>query len=275
MQKQSDNTLHALKTFKANSRSPAVAEIAQALHPYRNLPGMDICHRIVLTPKQDQALIEIARELEYAVLMEWICALSWWDVVSQTTSLDMVQCVLAALEAEGIAHCDVAHTNLLFDLNSWRVWMIDVEEIYAPGLSRPTNVGFGTPGYKHKRNRGGLWGPHADRFAGAILLAEILGWHDPVVRKIAGREHYFEQAELQDSSSQRYSALKQTLHQMSPMLADYFEKAWRSKRLSSCPKLQDWHKAIRTVSAKCYSPELTGPDGQMIRWEPAVTPVTA
>jgi hypothetical protein len=237
---------------------------------------MNICERIVLTPQEDAILVSAIEELEYAVLMPWITGNSWWDIVDNKQPLtsdqslhlaETIAYTFAELESKGIAHCDIANTNVLFNLQQGSVSLIDIEEIYIPGLNRPGTT-FGTPGYQHRHNPSGLWGPHADRFAGAVLLAEILGWHNKSVRQLSGREHFFDQDELQEPTRERFIALKQALRAWSPTLEKYFDDAWGSKRLSKCPCMEDWYQAILAVSTGNTPPKKKGPGKQPISWEP-------
>ena len=132
--------------------------------------------------------------------------------------------------------------------------------------------GFGTDGYRHLRNAVSLWGPNADRFAGAILLSEILGWHDQSIRDTAGAEHYFDQAELHHPANTRYIFLKQILRQRSRILESFLERAWDSKRLSSCPSMQEWELAIQNISPGGIPVIRLGPPGQKVEWGEEITP---
>lgn len=77
------------------------------------------------------------------------------------------------------------------------VVLIDLEGFYAPGMIQPQALPSGSAGYAHQQAAGGLWGLKADRFAGAVLLAEMLGWCDGAVVNAACEESYFEPAEMQ------------------------------------------------------------------------------
>ena len=281
---------YALKVFNAKFRSPttgpAIIRAKEAVFPFRTLPGMEVCERSVLTSQQHPNLIKRIEQLEYGVLMPWIGGQSWWDVVEAKEPLTADTClklagaivnVLAGLEKEGLAHCDVGNTNIFFDMGQGKVWLIDIEEMYIPGLNQPMNRGFGTDGYRHRRNPGSLWGPFGDRFAGAILLSEILGWHDQSVRDLSGAEHYFDQVELHNPDIERYIVLKQVLRQWSPTLENLLENAWRSRRLSGCPKMQTWHQVIQDMSTADMLATRLGPTGQKIEWEevePTIRPTS-
>jgi hypothetical protein len=63
------------------------------------------------------------------------------------------------------------------------VELLDLEGVYISGIPSPKRLSHGSPGYQHCRlGRQGQWSPYGDRFAGAILLTEMLTWWNPVVR---------------------------------------------------------------------------------------------
>jgi WD40 repeat protein len=127
--------------------------------------------------------------------------------------------------------------------------LVDVEGLYAPGLPRPEVLPSGSSGYAHRTAREGLWGPTADRFAGAVLLAEMLGWGDESVREACYGETYFDPAEMpsvaQASACDRYQTLLSALarHYDQPV-ADLFERAWTSETLADCPTFGEWLVAL-------------------------------
>jgi tricorn protease-like protein len=131
---------------------------------------------------------------------------------------------------------------------------VDVEGLYAPGLPRPEVLPSGSAGYAHRTAREGLWGPTADRFAGAVLLAEMLGWGDESVREACYGETYFDPAEMPSTNSPllkgegpgvRLSILLSALarHYGQPV-ADLFERAWTSETLADCPTFGEWLVAL-------------------------------
>jgi hypothetical protein len=125
---------------------------------------------------------------------------------------------------------------------------VDVEGLYAPGLPRPEALPSGSSGYAHRTAREGLWGPTADRFAGAVLLAEMLGWGDETVREACYGETYFDPAEMPaqgGSNPPRYRTLIAALarHYGQPV-ADLFERAWTSETLADCPTFGEWLVAL-------------------------------
>jgi Tol biopolymer transport system component len=145
--------------------------------------------------------------------------------------------------------------------------IVDVEGLYAPGLPRPEALPSGSSGYAHRTAREGLWGPTADRFAGAVLLAEMLGWGDETVREACYGETYFDPAEMPaqgGATPPRYRTLTAALarHYGQPV-ADLFERAWRSETLADCPTFGEWlvalpeHPVGRTFSPSPSATEST------------------
>jgi hypothetical protein len=206
----------ALKVFRARFRTPALVSQAEKLAAFADLPGLTVCRRTVLTPTRHADLLRREPDLTYAVLMPWIEGPTWVEVMLEKRpltpqqALDLARAfaqVLVRMEEQGLAHCDLSGPNVLLPMlaNSplplgegpgVRVELVDVEGLYAPGLPRPEVLPSGSSGYAHRTAREGLWGPTADRFAGAVLLAEMLGWGDESVREACYGETYFDPAEM-------------------------------------------------------------------------------
>ena len=82
------------------------------------------------------------------------------------------------------------------------VELVDVEQMYSPKMDRPDVLLAGSPGYAaHRTVHSGLWSSYADRFAGAVIIAEMLGWSDPAIVNRAWGESYFDQHEMQTRAS--------------------------------------------------------------------------
>jgi WD40 repeat protein len=263
----------ALKVFRARFRTPALVSQAEKLAAFADLPGLTVCRRTVLTPTRHADLLRREPDLTYAVLMPWIEGPTWVEVMLEKRpltpqqALDLARAfsqVLVRMEEQGLAHCDLSGPNVLLPMltgqtadrrpqtaysPSSTVELVDVEGLYAPGLPRPEVLPSGSAGYAHRTAREGLWGPTADRFAGAVLLAEMLGWGDETVRQACYGETYFDPAEMpsvaQASACDRYQTLLSALarHYGQPV-ADLFERAWRSETLADCPTFGEWLVAL-------------------------------
>jgi hypothetical protein len=245
----------ALKVFKPRFRSPALLTQAEKLAAFAHLPGLQAAHRIVLTRAQHPDLIQQHPDLIYAALMPWIAGPTWLDVLLAKQPLPAQQALtlarslaeaLEAMELRGIAHCDLSAANLILPLlaGGSGIALVDLEGLFAPGLSQPQTLSSGSAGYAHAQAAAGLWSPNADRFAGAVLLAEMLGWCAPEVTQAAWGESYFDPQEMQQDSA-RYQALLAALQRhWGDAVARLFARAWHSKTLADCPTFGEWLVAL-------------------------------
>ena len=267
-----DEGAMALKVFRARFRTPALVSQAEKLAAFADLPGLTVCRRTVLTPQRNADLLRREPDLTYAVLMPWIEGPTWTEVMLEKRpltpqqALDLARAfadILSRMEQNGIAHCDLSGPNVLLPMLAQptadrrpqtaysppsTVELVDVEGLYAPGLPRPEALPSGSSGYAHRTAREGLWGPTADRFAGAVLLAEMLCWGDESVRQACYGETYFDPAEMPaqgGSNPLRYRTLLAALarHYGQPV-ADLFERAWTSETLADCPTFGEWLVAL-------------------------------
>jgi len=241
----------ALKVFKERFRTPSLVGLKRKLEPFATLPGLTVCRREVLTPTRHRALLQRYPDLLYAVLMPWIEGPTWQEIVQTRQALTCEQSltlaqsllnVLVGMEEEGIAHCDLSGPNLLLPAlaGGEGVELVDVEGIYAPGLIRPEEILSGSLGYAHVEALQGYWGVEADRFAGAVLLAEMLGWCDERVREAAWGESYFAPEEVQQESA-RYKLLIEVLKQYwGNEISALFHRAWQSHLLIETPTFGEW-----------------------------------
>lgn len=247
----------ALKVFKPRYRVPTLVSLSARLSTFTDLPGLQVCKRTVITARRHIDLVRQYQDLTYAVLMPWIQGPTWMEVLLDGRQLSPQQClglaqslteVLAAMEERGAAHCDLSGPNLLLpslaqhgmqDSHSG-VELVDVEQFHGPGLERPVVLPGGSSGYAHRTALSGLWQPEADRFAGALLLAEMLGWCDSRVREAAWGESYFEPGEMHRSTD-RYQTLHQVLRQRWGLgIAQLLDRVWQSEILADCPTFGEW-----------------------------------
>lgn len=252
---------YALKVFKPRFRLPTLAPLADQLAPFASLIGLTVCRRIVLTPQRHGKLLRDYPDLTYSVLMPWIEGPTWLQIIqgcleiTQDQSLLLARTlaeILAELEQKGIAHCDLSAANLILpalaekdQINTYApIELVDVEQLYASDLKRPAAVPSGSEGYAHLSVRQGVWEDKSDRFAGAVLLAEFLGWSDPEVRKAAWGESYFAPQEMQRSCT-RFDLLYHSLAKhWGNGIAQLFANAWNSELLADCPTFGEWMVAI-------------------------------
>jgi len=270
----SDGTVHAIKIFTKLFQDPRNEHTAARLSSFAGMPGLQVCSRSVHAKLQFPELVHQFPQLEYAVLMPWVKGETWYDFIFGKESLTHDQSwrlashflsCLCQLEKHRMAHCDLSGANILIQTDTCTVAMVDVEEIYSPDLylldekKRPA----GTPGYAHKTAYRGLWNSFADRFAGAVLLAEMLGWCDENVREHACEAQYFEDDEVQAPQSERLTILLGTLRrEWGENVAALFMRAWNSNTLDECPKFEAWAAALsktqETQSASDATQQIAG-----------------
>ena len=248
---------YALKVMKQQHRDPALTDICQRLRALSTVRGLAACDRVCLTDASSGPTVRRYPDLRYAILMQWITGRTWFDTIRSRGQLRMpdalrlglrLASVLDELEGRKLSHCDIAGGNVIFDPTTFEIELIDVEDVYGPGFERPRAVPLGTQGYQHRKSAGGQWSAEADRFAGAVMLAEMLGWYDHRVRDNAWGETYFEPGELQDENSWRYPILRRALEAFSLSLGILLERAWRSIELAECPSLAEWQRHLETAA---------------------------
>ncbi|NDJ51636.1 MAG: protein kinase family protein [Chloroflexi bacterium] len=251
---ESGGESYALKVFRPVFRHPGLIEAADAISIYADLPGMRVCRQTVLTEDSHPDVVAQHEDLNFSMLMPWIEGETWFDFLQQRkrTTLDQsrvlaesMSWVLYALELNNLAHCDLSSGNVILEPSLKYVHLIDVEDLYTPHVAPPPFVPTGSIGYAHyAAAKTGQWGPVGDRFAGALLLAEMLGWAKPEIRKMCWGESYFDPKELQDPNSERYIVLRDMLRVYDPGFAETFEQVWRSANLERCPPLKTWYDLL-------------------------------
>lgn len=247
----------ALKVFKPRYRLPEMVSVAEHIAPYARLQGLQVCRRTVLTPQLHTSLLREYSDLTYAVLMPWIEGPTWMEVIgekrvlSPEESLSLARSLtetLTGMEQRRLAHCDLSGPNVMMPALApsglgdfhFPVALVDVEQLYGPGLDSFEFLPSGSQGYAHRDAKDGLWDARADRFAGAILLVEILGWCDDRVREAAWGESYFDPQEMQ-RESERYRLLLGVMrNRWGADVARLFERAWQSKTLADCATFGEW-----------------------------------
>lgn len=251
--------LHALKVFTHVFRTAQIAHGAAALQPFAGLPGLQVCARLVLTRSKHSELIQQYPDLEYAVLMPWAHGQTWQEImvsrqtISPPESLMLARSLsatLATMEQNNLAHCDLSGANLLIPSHGGGLALVDVEEMYAPGFERPRVLPAGSAGYAHRAVKSGIWSVEADRFAGAVILVEMLGWCDARIQSVADAEQYFSEQEMQSDCPkfEQLAQFIQTTWGNEP--ATLFRRAWFSESLSNCPTSSNWAEVLQNVSQR-------------------------
>jgi len=246
----------ALKVFRPRHRVPSLTLLAGQIAAFAELPGLDVCRRSVLTPQENDVLLKQHPDLLYAVLMPWIEGPTWAELLLDRAPLTQKAClslargfsaILATMEQNGLAHCDLSGSNVLLPelAGGEGIRLVDVEGMYGPGLTRPHEIMSASPGYAHQSSSQGIWGPEADRFSGAVMLAEMLGWCDSRVRDAAASDPaYFTTQEVQQSSERHQVLVTALRTQWGEGIAQLFERSWRSETLWDCPTFGEWLLAL-------------------------------
>jgi hypothetical protein len=257
--RQRDKHPFALKVFVQRFRDARMLKQAKTLSNYATMPGLAVCRRDVLSKAGfGRKTVQKHPDLEFAVLMPWSVGRTWFDVLCSGVQIlpsvgieiaRRVANILVGLESKGLAHCDVASGNLLVSIDTLDIYLIDVEDMYGSGFDRPSAPPAGSDGYNHRQVRDqDQWRAAGDRFAGAVIMAEMLCWHHPAFRESSTEDgSFFAAEETQDASLPKYTLLLDTLRTLPNVpddarngLVALFERAWLSPTLEDCPTLAEW-----------------------------------
>ena len=249
----------ALKIMKPGFRDAYSLEVARCLARYADVPGLYLARRVCLTREQHLPLLQKFPDLEYATLLPWIKGRTWAGLMAdpvassqytrdQARSLATAMAhVLWNLETRSLAHTDIAGGNVILGPDFKQVQLIDLESLYIPGVKLPGKRSRGSPGYQHQNlDARGQCRPEGDRFAGAILLTEMLTWWHPTVRAQTpdGAESLFAPHEIQRQNTSRWQSVRDVLHLLGPGLLALFDQAWGAPALEDCPDFSTWSMAL-------------------------------
>ncbi|MFZ2878166.1 MAG: hypothetical protein WA009_01390 [Phototrophicaceae bacterium] len=263
----------ALKVFAPSFRKRRVSTVSSVLNDW-NIEGIRVAQRVPINRQSQPRLVADYPDLEHSVLMPWVHGDNWENFwvhgeareFKADTGLQVARKMsqtLRELELAGNAHCDIAGSNVMIDVTGGQpagLQLIDIEDCYIPDLVNPESgeVPAGTSGYQHRTSRkAGQWNPYGDRFASAILFAEMLTWHLDEIRKAAGdgASSYFDDTDLESPSekNEKYRLLHAALRVGSTDIGELFARAWRAERLEACPSIAEWHRAIHAMTARGLS----------------------
>jgi serine/threonine protein kinase len=287
------NTFHALKVFKAG----VIDSYDRANFTFfqERLPEMShfawVKQRMLLTPDTDSSLIANYPSLKNAIIMPWFelrkldeirsAILDGSLAITSQKSRHFAQLLayaLAELERQGIAHGDIAYSNILFDWERDELYIIDIEDMYHESLTKPATItkGGGTNGYRFSDDFTS-WSPVADRFAGAIMISEILSLVNDECNEASAEESYFKQDEIKERFSEdcdSYEALHDALDDMNSKWSRLLNQAWNATNLNQLPSLVDWETALGRPTSldRLYQQWLVMP-APVIMPEPVIIPV--
>jgi hypothetical protein len=249
-----DGVPQALKVFKPRYRNSTLVTQAENIAPFSALLGMQVCARSVVS-SDNTDLLQENPDLLYACLMPWVEGSTWQYFLVEKVSITASQSldiaknllkVLVSLDDKGIAHCDLSGSNIILssDLSEGSVALVDVEGIYALNLHRPVSIPSGSPGYNHKTASQGLWFTSADRFSGAVLLAEILSWPNHAIRQASWGNSYFNPNEIHKEGLRYEMLISGLRNNWGEGIVELFIKAWSSETLADCPRLKEWFSVL-------------------------------
>lgn len=274
-----------LKVFFAAFRDARILDSTKHLHTIENYKGLMVARRRVVTPTEGDACRY--RDLHYSVLMPWVSGRTWYDSLEQRRLQQLADAkaratrflqVISRLEQSGIAHTDISSGNVSFEHSTEDTQLLDLEDMYLPNVPKPSSTTTGTPGYD---NPGGqeTWRPAGDRYAAAILAAEILLMSDETLAAEVDSNSFFTGNRLKDIARNRFNKAEPYLHEVSPSFAELFTAAWNSASLEDCPQIQELRKELNRDVTRVVSPYIPTsppprpPQGQTspqapVTWEP-------
>lgn len=243
----------ALKVFKPRYRKPYLVTLAERMGAYAYLTGLEVCERKVINPIEHAPLLQKYPDLVYAVLMPWVEGPTWSEKLLGRKPLEeeeshyLARCflkILISLEERGLSHGDISGMNVMlpYCAGGEGVSLVDVEQLYIPGMEFTPEILVGqSPGYSFPHASKSIWGPLADRFAGAVVLAEMLCYCEKEVVKASWGESYFSPDEMGQDTS-RYRLIEEVLvRRYGEATASLFRRAWFSMDLESCPTFAEWY----------------------------------
>src|SRR5271157_876255 len=246
----------ALKAFKPRYRSPEAVANTARIAAFKDVPGLAVADRLVITPEAYPDVVRWNEAFAYAVLMPWVEGECWFNYVTGKVPLDpsaslrLARALVSAvreLEQRDLAHCDLSSSNFIFSPDFDHVELIDIEDMFGHDLAVPKEKPSGTGGYAPEWVKAeGAWEAGADRFALGILVSEILGWQFEDIREAGAGDAFFAEGEF-GYKSKRFRLLSERLEQIHPELSGLFKTVWYAESLEECPRAADWKKALDSI----------------------------
>lgn len=243
---------YALKVFKPRFRRPYLVALAERMRRYADLPGMIVCRRKIINPLAHKEILREHPDLSYAAIMPWIEGPTWSEVLLSRRVLEEETClrlagefleILLNLEEKGISHGDLSGVNIILPClaEGSGVFLVDVEQMYIPGGEKPDILPGSSPGYAKPEMPKDQWGPFADRYAGSILLGEMLSLCEKEVVKASWGESYFSPEEV-GKETPRFRLMERVLgERYNEQLAAVFRRNWFAEDLESCSTFAEWY----------------------------------
>lgn len=181
--------------------------------------------------------------------------------------LALARCV-DLLEAGFCSHRDLSPGNV-FVTPDGRVYLIDWDCTYHSSLPFQANTTLGTMGYMAPflKVTGGTadpalsWRPHADRFALAVLVAEILlvGPDTPAAHEDGT---LFSQAQIDEPENGFVREIIGRLKELAKPCGSLLERAFGSLGFEACPSPQEWIGALKGTLRRVQTGQNGGGQGE-------------
>jgi serine/threonine protein kinase len=256
-------SIHALKVFNEDVRGGySLASFEYFQKSLGHIPAFAwVSERLMLTKQTDRELIAKHPELQNAILMPWFDGEKLDQIrekihtkkltVTTTECTDMARqmaATLSELEKLGIAHGDIANSNVMLFWEQKYLVIIDIEDMYHASLSNPdAGQRGGTNGYQFL-NPFDPWCAEADRFAGAVYISELLTLTDQACLSAAREEQFFKQDDLEyrteDDDNEQRAALLSAVQKSKAKFYELLHNALYTTDLTKLPKLQQWTNTL-------------------------------
>lgn len=256
-----DNTKFAFKVFHYAYRGDWVEIISTSLRKYCHLPGMRAADRQILSQKNAFDLLNKYPELEFSVLMPWIKGYTCLEIFLSHKPLSKLQSIslalqlaktLTSLEKNGLAHSDISASNVIVNLESFEVDLTGIESFYMDHIAPPPMLPLGSHSYVNpKFQTESQWCSTGDRFAGAMLISELLTWYNEEIRLAAYGESYFSPHEIGEPNDKKHLLISK-LKMINSFFVSLFDQAWNARSYDECPKLELWHEYLAEVISTQY-----------------------
>jgi len=291
LQSEDKRLKKAIKVFRSKLINPSTVHLSSQISKFAAMDGLAACERSTITPHNNPELLAKEPDLLYAVIMPWIEGPTWMDMVlnkgqitrrqSYTAAYALAE-ILVTMEQRGLAHCDLSGPNVMMPMftegrnqvkSSNFVQLIDLEQMFSVQFEKPEYLPAGSPGYAPRYADAKMWNAQSDRFAGAILIMEMLAASTSVFTQHAWGESYFDPNELQ-THNERYERLIQAVKPIwGAGVVTLMQRAWESDELSQCPTFGEWLLELSKIDQSVLREDVTVSMGR--REEPKAAPAAA
>ena len=259
-------TIHALKIFRQQYQfSYSKENFDYAQRALCKIPAFAwISQRFMINQADDGTLLRARANafLENAIVMPWLEFDNITDVrflvkkgrlsLTQVDAYKIARSFFESMhqiELLGIAHGDIASSNILIDTTNHQVHIIDVEDIFHDSLVKPKAVldgPGGSQGYRFSASFSS-WDVMADRFASAVLIAELLTLYDTdIVSAVQDnrKETTFTQMEIDlrhsDGADSLMRQIETKLTAIDVQAGPLFRRAMSAQSLNRVPAITEW-----------------------------------